>query len=218
MANGTPALSPEDLRFLVEFRDYLNSAAYPASGSTIAFSTFVSDQAAGHRLGDARRTNPGFEPLARRLRNSILVLSAGALVVTVLVAFMGAYVYWGNAIVSSTVSALTERDNLAKDIAREEATGVTRLYTASDQPGMRNSLFLKQIAQITGNTVLVAAPSSLPSNDFVGLCDAIATFGYGSKSIQVFRSAPQEYLCNQYIDVNDQIVDFRTEAETWYGF
>jgi hypothetical protein len=218
VAHGNAAVEAADLRFLVEFRDYLNSAASPASGSTIAFSTLVSDRAAGHRMIDARLAYPGYSTLAWRLRAFVVGMCAVSLLVTVLVALMGAYVYWGNAIVVSDSSAITEQDELAKDIAREEASGITRLNADDYQTAMTGSLFLPQIVHISGTNAALAGPAATSFAGFLGLCDAITQSSYSGRTVRVFLSSTQEYLCGRSADIQSELADFQTEIKAWFGF
>ena len=211
MSNGSPPLSAGDMRFLVEFRDYINSAAYPASGGTIAFSTLVSD--AGQWSSDARVAYPAYRLLASRLRASLRTLRISAMLGTLSVAILGAYVYWGNAVVASASSVTTQQEELAKDIAREEATGVTRLdYTLTR---LAASTDMNQLASIGGVGV---APAATAPSSFLGLCDAIAKTTIFGRPEQVFLSSTQEYLCARYTDLSEQLQDSQLEAANWYSF
>jgi hypothetical protein len=217
MPDASPALNAADMRFLVEFRDYLNSAASPATGSTIAFSMLVSDRAAGHRIADARVAYPGYRGLAWRLRAFVFSMCVVALFVTVLVALMGAYVYWGNAIVASANGVITEQDDLGKDIAREEASGITRLNADDYQTAMTGSVLQPQIVHISGTGVSLAGPAATPSAGILGLCDAILQSSYSGRTVKVFLSSNQEYLCARNADIISQTLDFQTEIKAWFG-
>ena len=113
-SNGNTVVAPGELTFLVELRDYLNSAASPATGSTIAFSTFVSDRAGGFRAEDARKAYPGYRTLARQLRWFVTTISFLALLSTVVLAGLAAYVYWGNAIVNAAANVYTQEADFAE--------------------------------------------------------------------------------------------------------
>jgi hypothetical protein len=217
MPYETPTLTADDLRFLVEFRDYLNSAAAPASGSTIAFSTFVSDRAAGHRMADAKLAYPGYSTLAWRLRAFIVGMCTVSLFVTVLVALLGAYVYWGNAIVVSENSVISQQEDLAKDIAREEASGVTRLNADDYQTALTGSVFAPQIVHISGTGSLSVGSAARSAAGFLGLCDAITQSSYSGHTVTVFLSATQKYLCARSAAMTSQTTDFDTEVKVWYS-
>src|SRR5271169_5814495 len=69
-------VSPSDLQFLLEMRNYLNTCAEPATGASIAFTTLVMRKSPEARKGkaDAERAYPEWVPMARALRRAMMVM------------------------------------------------------------------------------------------------------------------------------------------------
>jgi hypothetical protein len=128
--NQGGSLTGVDVKFLLEFRDYLNSRSYPAMGSTISFTTLVIGE--GHKekaaVLDAQKAYPEYRAPARKLSRWIAVCQGIAVGATILVAVLAAYVYWGNLIVSNIAEIAQKIDLADKDISvKEVATKPTPL-------------------------------------------------------------------------------------------
>ena len=115
-----PALSAAERRFLSEFRDYLTEAARPATASTIAFSTLVSEfeKSRGGDIGEGaglfrsiRLSFPRYQELARNFRQLIGTFRWLSLALLLFIFLASAYVY----------SASLYLDRLAASQAREAA-------------------------------------------------------------------------------------------------
>jgi hypothetical protein len=114
--------SPADLQFLLEMRDYLNGQASPATGATIAFSTLVIRKTpeAPNVKADAERAYPEWFPMARALRQTMAGLQIAALLITLVVASLGAYAYFGSSFLNNLAALTTQHKSLGADIARVE--------------------------------------------------------------------------------------------------
>ncbi|MBN9560688.1 MAG: hypothetical protein J0H14_08165 [Alphaproteobacteria bacterium] len=126
--NGGQPSGP-DTKFLLELRDYLNSRASPAMGSTISFTTLVSGQRGKNKAAilDAQQAYPEFQAPAGRLRTMMAGFQVMALLTTVLVAIFAAYVYWGNLVVSNIAELAGRLDTMDKSISLQEATHAVQL-------------------------------------------------------------------------------------------
>jgi hypothetical protein len=204
-------IEPEDLTFLVEFRDYLNSAASPATGSTIAFSTFVSDRAAGYRSEDARKAYPGYERLALKLRIFVSALGFFSVVATIVVAGLAAYVYWGNAIVSAAAGVYAQEADLQKDIQREQATNETSVAMLSYARAVSHAAEPPDVQLVSrGQT-----SPDITSAGIIPLCDAFNYVRYNDRLEPAYLTSTQENLCEQEIVLETQLNSFETEIIGW---
>ena len=84
---------------MLDLRDYLNSWAEPATGASIAFTTLVVRKSPEARKGkaDAERAYPEWIQPARGLRRAMVVLLHLAVVITLSIAALAAYIYFGSA-------------------------------------------------------------------------------------------------------------------------
>jgi hypothetical protein len=121
-------LSGADIKFLLEFRDYLNSRSYPAMGSTISFTTLVIGE--GHKekaaVLDAQKAYPEYRIPARLLSRALARGQCVAVAATIIVAVVAAYVYWGNLIVSNIAQIAEKKDAAERIITSQELTGATK--------------------------------------------------------------------------------------------
>lgn len=122
-------LGPDELRFLLEMRDYLNLIASPTSGTTIGFSTLVTrEQADDHTaMGDARVAFPQFRKIANRMRLAMRALQYIVIFVTILISVLAAYVFWGNLIVTRLSEFSVQTESLDAQIEAKEEVTTTHL-------------------------------------------------------------------------------------------
>jgi hypothetical protein len=115
-------LPPTDLQFLLELRDYLNAWAEPATGASIAFTTLVMRKLPEARKGkaDAERAYPEWVPMARHLRHTMTALLFLAVIITLSIATLAAYIYLGNAKVVNLADIDAQLKSLDEEILREE--------------------------------------------------------------------------------------------------
>ena len=115
-------LQGADLQFLLELRDYLNDLADPATGASIAFTTLVLRKLPEARKGkaDAERAYPEWVPMAKTLRLTMVGILFLAVIITVLVATLAAYIYLGNARVANLADINAQFKVLDEEILREE--------------------------------------------------------------------------------------------------
>ena len=140
-------LSGGDVKFLLEFRDYLNSRSYPAMGSTISFTTLVIGEG-GHKdkaaILDAQKAYPEYRGPARLLSRAVARGQWVAVAATIVVAFVAAYVYWGNLIVSNIAQIAERKDAADNIIATQELTGAIKgtdgLYVRFCENGKQEKL------------------------------------------------------------------------------
>jgi hypothetical protein len=116
-------LPPSDLQFLLEMRDYLNACAEPATGASIAFTTLVMRKLPEARKGkaDAERAYPEWVPMARALSRAMMVMLCLAVIITLSIATLAAYIYLGNAKVANLTDIKGQFKSLEEEILREEA-------------------------------------------------------------------------------------------------
>jgi hypothetical protein len=114
---------PSDLQFLLELRDYLNACAEPATGASVAFTTLVMRKLPEARKGkaDAERAYPEWVPMARALRRAMTVMLCLAVIITLSIAALAAYIYLGNAKVANLTDIRAQFKSLDEEILREEA-------------------------------------------------------------------------------------------------
>ena len=115
-------LQAADLKFLLQLRDYLNDLAEPATGASIAFTTLVLRKSPEARKGkaDAERAYPEWIPMARALRGTMVGLLCLAVFLTLLIATLAAYIYFGNAKVANLADINAQFKSLDEEIFREE--------------------------------------------------------------------------------------------------
>jgi hypothetical protein len=115
-------LPPSDLQFLLELRDYLNACAEPATGASIAFTTLVMRKLPEARKGkaDAERAYPEWVPMARALSRAMMVMLGLAVIITLSIATLAAYIYLGNAKVTNLTDIKAQFKSLDEEILREE--------------------------------------------------------------------------------------------------
>jgi hypothetical protein len=114
---------PPDLQFLLELRDYLNACAEPATGASVAFTTLVMRKLPEARKGkaDAERAYPEGVPIARALRRAMTTMLCLAVIITLSIAALAAYIYLGNAKVANLTDIRAQFKSLDEEILREEA-------------------------------------------------------------------------------------------------
>ena len=115
-------LPPSDLQFLLELRDYLNACAEPATGASVAFTTLVMRKLPEARKGkaDAERAYPEWVPMARALSRAMMVMLCLAVIITLSIATLAAYIYLGNAKVANLTDIKAQFKSLDEEILREE--------------------------------------------------------------------------------------------------
>jgi hypothetical protein len=127
-------MTPKDRSFLIEFRDYLATAANPATSSTIAFSSLTSEfekaRAAGEKLSAGKPTGgvfdeidvafPRYSKLAARFRARVQWIGWAAIMLTVAVGLLSGYIYWGSLILGHLGEVQAKADKLASDRGNEE--------------------------------------------------------------------------------------------------
>jgi hypothetical protein len=116
-------LAPSDLQFLLEMRDYLNACAEPATGASVAFTTLVMRKLPEARKGkaDAERAYPEWVPMARALSRAMMIMLGLAVIITLSIATLAAYIYLGNAKVANLTDIKAQFKSLDEEILREEA-------------------------------------------------------------------------------------------------
>ena len=116
-------LPPSDLQFLLEMRDYLNACAEPATGASVAFTTLVMRKLPEARKGkaDAERAYPEWVPMARALSRAMMIMLGLAVIITLSIATLAAYIYLGNAKVANLTDIKAQFKSLDEEIFREEA-------------------------------------------------------------------------------------------------
>ena len=116
-------LPPSDLQFLLELRDYLNACAEPATGASVAFTTLVMRKLPEARKGkaDAERAYPEWVPMARALSRAMMLMLGLAVIITLSIATLAAYIYLGNAKVANLNDIKAQFNSLDEEILREEA-------------------------------------------------------------------------------------------------
>ncbi|HZC56532.1 MAG TPA: hypothetical protein VE396_10890 [Xanthobacteraceae bacterium] len=136
---GGEVLEPPDLQFLLELRDFLNSRAEPATGASIAFTTLVIRRLPEARKGkaDAERAYPEWVPMARALSRTMVGLLCFAVLITLTVATLAAYIYIGNAKATNLADLNAQFKALDEEILREEVAAThppnaAVLYYCSD--------------------------------------------------------------------------------------
>jgi hypothetical protein len=129
------ALVSSELQFLLELRDYLNSRAEPATGASIAFTTLVMRKSPEARKGkaDAERAYPEWISIARALSRAMTALLCLAVIITLSIATLAAYIYLGNAKVANLADINAQFKSLDEEILREEA-GANRPQDAAVLP------------------------------------------------------------------------------------
>ena len=117
------SLPPADLQFLLELRDFLNGRAEPATGASVAFTTLVTRKSPEARKGkaDAERAYPEWVPMARALSRTMMGLLCLAVVITLAIATLAAYIYVGNAKLANIADINTQMKALDEEIFREQA-------------------------------------------------------------------------------------------------
>ena len=115
-------LPPSDLQFLLELRDYLNACAEPATGASVAFTTLVMRKLPEARKGkaDAERAYPEWVPMARALSRAMMLMLCLAVIITLSIATLAAYIYLGNAKVANLTDIKAQFKLLDEEILREE--------------------------------------------------------------------------------------------------
>ena len=115
-------VSPSDLQFLLEMRNYLNTCAEPATGASIAFTTLVMRKSPEARKGkaDAERAYPEWVPMARALSRAMMIMLGLAVIITLSIATLAAYIYLGNAKVANLTDIKAQFKSLDEEILREE--------------------------------------------------------------------------------------------------
>ena len=116
------ALASPELQFLLDLRDYLNSWAQPATGASIAFTTLVVRKSPEARKGkaDAERAYPEWIQPARALRRAMVVLLHLAVLITLAIAALAAYIYFGSAKIANIAEINSQFKLLDEEILREE--------------------------------------------------------------------------------------------------
>ncbi len=117
------SLLPADLQFLLELRDFLNGRAEPATGASVAFTTLVTRKSPEARKGkaDAERAYPEWVPMARALSRTMMGLLCLAVVITLAIAALAAYIYVGNAKLANLADINAQIKALDEEIFREQA-------------------------------------------------------------------------------------------------
>ena len=115
-------LMSSEIQFLLDLRDYLNSWAEPATGASIAFTTLVVRKSPEARKGkaDAERAYPEWIKPARFLRRSMTVMSGLAVIITLVIAALAAYIYLGNSKIANIAEINAQIQSLDEEILREE--------------------------------------------------------------------------------------------------
>ena len=115
-------LASSELQFLLDVRDYLNSWAEPATGASIAFTTLVVRKSPEARKGkaDAERAYPEWIQPARALSRAMVVLLHLAVVITLAIAALAAYIYFGSAKIANIAEINSQFKLLDEEILREE--------------------------------------------------------------------------------------------------
>ena len=115
-------LASSELQFLLDLRDYLNSWAEPATGASIAFTTLVVRKSPEARKGkaDAERAYPEWIQPARALSRAMVVLLHLAVVITLAIAALAAYIYFGSAKIANIAEINSQFKLLGEEILREE--------------------------------------------------------------------------------------------------
>ena len=115
-------LPPSDLQFLLELRNYLNACAEPATGASVAFTTLVMRRLPEARKGkaDAERAYPEWVPMARALSRAMMLMLCLAVIITLSIATLAAYIYLGNAKVANLTDIKAQFKSLDEEILREE--------------------------------------------------------------------------------------------------
>ena len=115
-------LPSSELQFLLELRDYLNSCAEPATGASIAFTTLVMRKSPEARKGkaDAERAYPEWVQTARALSRAMVVMLCLAVIITLSIAALAAYIYLGNAKIANIAEINSQFKSLDEEILREE--------------------------------------------------------------------------------------------------
>ncbi len=113
---------PPDLQFLLELRDYLNAWAEPATGASIAFTTLVMRKSPEALKGkaDAERAYPEWVPMARALSRTMMALLCLAVIITLSITTLAAYIYLGNAKIANLADINAQFKLLDEEILREE--------------------------------------------------------------------------------------------------
>lgn len=115
-------LTSPDLQFLLDLRDYLNSWADPATGASIAFTYLVVRKSPQARKGkaDAERAYPEWVQPARALSRAMVVLLHIAVIITLSIAALAAYIYFGSAKIANLTEINSQFKVLDEEILREE--------------------------------------------------------------------------------------------------
>jgi hypothetical protein len=116
------SIAASDLQFLLELRDYLNSWAQPTTGASIAFTTLVMRKSPEARKGkaDAERAYPEWISMARALSRTMTTLLFLAVIITLSIATLAAYIYFGNARAANLANINAQFKILDEEIIREE--------------------------------------------------------------------------------------------------
>lgn len=187
--NPSGQITTDDVQFLLAMRDYLNWIAAPASGSTIAFSTLVTRKTPVARkgLGDAELAYPEWSLLARSLRRWMAFLQASAVVVTLVIAALAAYVYWGNYIISNVAELTAQINSIAREIERQESSSPVRVGD--------------KIRHYCSGVTLVEDPS--------------AALSYPKRMIEVYETATQFHICARLSDVVAKLGNAYSDLGQW---
>jgi hypothetical protein len=166
-------LVSSEIQFLLDLRDYLNGWAEPATGASIAFTTLVVRKLPEARKGkaDAERAYPEWIRPARALSIAMVAMLSLAVVITLSIATLAAYIYFGSAKIANIAEINSQFKSLNEEILREEV--------ATHPPNSPNTAVLRYCADVE----LVENPSN------------------HSEMMQQFHTVAQSHLCARLDDL-----------------
>jgi hypothetical protein len=185
-------LMSSEIQFLLDLRDYLNSWAEPATGASIAFTTLVVRKSPEARKGkaDAERAYPEWIKPARFLSSTMEAMSYVAVIITLMIAALAAYIYIGNSKIANIIEINAQLKSLDGEILREEVVSHIREEVASLPPSTAVLPYCDDLPDPLHRPIVQEMPQN-PGNSW--------------QTLRRFRTVTQSHLCIQYNDLQRKL-------------
>jgi hypothetical protein len=182
-------LMSREIQFLLDLRDYLNSWAEPATGASIAFTTLVVRKSPEARKGkaDAERAYPEWIKPARFLSITMEAMSGLAVIITLVIAALAAYIYLGNSKIANIAEINAQLQSLDQEILREE----TANHPSSTREGVVSSTREEVVSYCDDLPDPLHRPNvqEVPQNPVW-------------RTVRQFRTVTQSHLCTRSDDLH----------------
>jgi hypothetical protein len=174
-------LTSSEIQFLLDLRDYLNSWAEPATGASIAFTMLVVRKSPEARKGkaDAERAYPEWIRPARFLSITMTAMSGLAVIITLVIAALAAYIYLGSSKIANIAEINAQLQSLDQEILREEIAihpSSMREEVVSYCDDLPDPLHRPNVQEVPQNPV--------------------------SRTVRQFRTVTQSHLCTRNDDLH----------------